>query len=155
VPATPSKEKSQAQADLSAPVAGDDATTAKLRLALADALRSNGQLTLRLKAAEDGTLRLRNRASEDARTIRELGSERDGLMRKVRDRDEELRVKLKHFGDVQDELTVLTLQLNVAEQTTAKVQAENKSLVDRWMWKMGQEAEAMNRANEPRLAKRE
>jgi hypothetical protein len=50
---------------------------------------------------------------------------------------------------------VLTLQLNVAEQNAAKVTAENKSLVDRWMKKMGQEAEAMNRANEPRLTKRE
>jgi hypothetical protein len=56
---------------------------------------------------------------------------------------------------VQDEITVLTLQLNVAEQKTAKVQGENKSLVDRWMKKMSQEAEAMNRANEPVLTKRE
>jgi hypothetical protein len=29
------------------------------------------------------------------------------------------------------------------------VQAENKELVDRWMKRMGQEADAMNLANEP------
>ena len=48
----------------------------------------------------------------------------------------------------------MNLQLNVAEQQKAKVQAENKQLVDRWMKRMGQEAEAMNLANEPLFAKR-
>lgn len=55
--------------------------------------------------------------------------------------------------NVQDELIALNLQVNVTEQKIAKVQAENKQLVDRWMKRMGQEAEAMNLANEPVLAK--
>jgi len=42
----------------------------------------------------------------------------------------------------------------MTEQQRAKVQAENKELVDRWMKRMGQEAEAMNLANEPVMSKR-
>lgn len=56
--------------------------------------------------------------------------------------------------DLQDEVLALNLQLNVAEQQKAKVQAENKQLVERWMKRVGQEAEAMNLANEPLFTKR-
>jgi hypothetical protein len=54
---------------------------------------------------------------------------------------------------VQDELIALNLQLNIAEQQRDKIKKENKDLVDRWMRRMGQEAEAMNLANEPFIAK--
>lgn len=50
--------------------------------------------------------------------------------------------------DVQDEMITLNLQLSVAEKERDKVKQENKDLVDRWMRRMGQEAEAMNLANE-------
>ena len=40
----------------------------------------------------------------------------------------------------------LILQLNVAEQKSAELVKENKQLVDRWMARIGQEAEAMNNA---------
>lgn len=42
----------------------------------------------------------------------------------------------------------LNLQLNMAEEATKKLQRENKDLVDRWMARMGQEADAMNNASE-------
>ena len=51
--------------------------------------------------------------------------------------------------EVQDEMITLNLQLSVAEKERDKVKAENKDLVDRWMKRMGQEADAMNLANEP------
>lgn len=38
----------------------------------------------------------------------------------------------------------LTLQLNMAEEQSRKLRQENKELVDRWMARMGQEADAMN-----------
>jgi hypothetical protein len=41
----------------------------------------------------------------------------------------------------------LTLQLNMAEQRAADLKQENKELVDRWMARMGQEADAMNTAS--------
>lgn len=57
----------------------------------------------------------------------------------------------------QDEIVALTMELNVTEQKSARVAAENKELVDRWMKRMGEEADAMNlnlnlngRENEPR-----
>ena len=43
-----------------------------------------------------------------------------------------------------DESVSLTLQLNMAEENSQKLQQENKDLVDRWMVRMGQEADAMN-----------
>jgi hypothetical protein len=39
--------------------------------------------------------------------------------------------------------------MSVAENERDKVKKENKELVDRWMKRMAQEAEAMNLANEP------
>ena len=41
----------------------------------------------------------------------------------------------------------LLLQLNVSEQNNKVLRAENKDLIDRWMERMGQEAEAMNTAS--------
>lgn len=46
--------------------------------------------------------------------------------------------------DVHDETVSLTLQLNMAEEQSQKLRRENKELVDRWMARMGQEADAMN-----------
>lgn len=49
--------------------------------------------------------------------------------------------------DVQDELVSLNLQFNMAEERAKKFEEENQQLVDRWMARMGQEAEAMNKAS--------
>ena len=43
-----------------------------------------------------------------------------------------------------DETLSLTLQLNIAEEQSQSLRRENKDLVDRWMTRMGQEADAMN-----------
>lgn len=54
---------------------------------------------------------------------------------------------LKCVQDVQDEMLSLNLQLNMAEQRSNKLEGDNKDLVDRWMARMGQEADAMNKAS--------
>jgi hypothetical protein len=41
----------------------------------------------------------------------------------------------------------LNLQLNMAEQRSKKLEGDNKDLVDRWMARMGQEADALNNAS--------
>jgi len=41
----------------------------------------------------------------------------------------------------------LNLQLNMAEQRSNKLQGDNQDLIDRWMARMGQEADAMNDAS--------
>ncbi len=160
---------------------GEETTTTsspafdRLRLELAEALRSQGQLQTRLNAAEGELEKLRAKTKLDTKTAKALTSERNTLATKVRDRDEELRGKSKlvevfviplltlcrengaadesAMQDVQDELIALNLQLNVAEKQRAEVQAENKELIARWMQRKTQEAEAMNMANEPIFAK--
>ncbi|CAK7265572.1 autophagy protein 16, interacts with Atg12p-Atg5p [Sporothrix epigloea] len=127
---------------------------AQLRVDLAEALRSQGKSQTRLKAAEEELEALRAKTRSDAKSIRTLTAERNSLAVKVRDRDEELRGKSKLVENVHDELIALNLQLNIAEQQRDKIKKENKDLVERWMRRMGQEAEAMNLANEPRAAKR-
>ncbi|KAF7115746.1 hypothetical protein CNMCM5793_003249 [Aspergillus hiratsukae] len=57
----------------------------------------------------------------------------------------ELQARLTE--DFQDELATLNLQLNMAEERSGRLQRENQELVDRWMARMGREAEAMNDAS--------
>lgn len=45
-------------------------------------------------------------------------------------------------------MITMNLQVSMAEQERDKVKTENKELVDRWMKRMAQEADAMNLANE-------
>lgn len=76
------------------------------------------------------------------------------MTRKLRDRDDELQQKKKLVADVQDELAVLNMELTVAERERKRAKDETKVLVDRWMKRVGQEADAMNNANEPGVARR-
>lgn len=92
---------------------------------------------------------MRAKTTADSKTIRELTAERKTLTIKLRDREEELRVKTKMIADVQDELAVLNMQLDMVEKQRAEKEAENKQLIDRFMKRVGEEAEALNLANEP------
>lgn len=49
--------------------------------------------------------------------------------------------------DVHDETVSLTLELNVVEERCRELERENKELVDRWMARMGEEADALNKAS--------
>ncbi|KAK1621772.1 autophagy protein 16 [Colletotrichum phormii] len=123
-------------------------TIAQLQLQLAEALRSNGTLKDRAKQAEDEAQTLRSKHKEDARKVRSLTAENTALTTKLRDREHELREKRKLVENVQDEMITMNLQMSMAEQERDKVKKENKELVDRWMKRMAQEADAMNLANE-------
>ncbi|OBT56090.1 hypothetical protein VE04_04165 [Pseudogymnoascus sp. 24MN13] len=133
---------------------GDDAPglsnqegVAQVKSNLAEALRAKGQLQRRLKVTEETLEGLKTRAKADSTLIRDLSAERAQLVLKVKDRDEELRGKAQLLVQVQDENMSLDLQLNMAEQQTARLKRENKDLIDRWMARMGQEADAMNEAS--------
>lgn len=39
----------------------------------------------------------------------------------------------------------LNLQVNISEQNAKKLKEENKELIDRWMARMGHEADEMNK----------
>ena len=68
---------------------------AQLRSDLAEALRSNGALQARIKAAETELLKLRAKSKNDDRTIEDLTRKEAVLTQKVRDRDEELKGKAR------------------------------------------------------------
>ncbi|KXH37411.1 autophagy protein 16 [Colletotrichum simmondsii] len=125
-----------------------DPTIAQLQLQLAEALRSNGTLKDRAKQAEDEAQTLRTKHKDDAKKVRSLTAENAALTTKLRDREHELREKRKLVENVQDDMITINLQMSMAEQERDRVKKENKELVDRWMKRMAQEADAMNLANE-------
>ncbi|KAG5923894.1 hypothetical protein E4U42_004805 [Claviceps africana] len=131
----------------------DDPGLAQLRLDLAESLRSKGVSESRLRAAEEELSRLRTKTKDDARSIKNLGTQHALLTTRLKDREHELREKRKLLEQVQDEMITLNLQMSMAEKERDKVKRENKDLVERWMKRMAQEADAMNLANEPLLRK--
>ncbi|KAK3692169.1 autophagy-related protein 16 [Podospora appendiculata] len=151
---TPGAAAAPAATDPSSPAPDDTAIVARLRLELAEALRAKGQFQSRLQTAEDELVRLRAKTAADAKAIRDMTAERRTLQFKLRDRDEELRVKNKLVADVQDELAVLNMQLDMVERQRAEKEAENKQLVQRFIQRVGQEVDAMNLANEPLFSKK-
>ncbi|KAK4070285.1 hypothetical protein Trihar35433_4752 [Trichoderma harzianum] len=133
--------------------AANDPGVAQLRLDLAEALRSRGVAESRLRTAEEELEKLRSKTKQDSKAIRDLTGERTTLVTKVNDREYELREKRKLVENVQDEMIALNLQLSMAEKERDRLKKENSELIDRWMKRMGQEADAMNLANEPTLGK--
>ena len=139
---------------------------ARLRQDLSEAQRTKGEQQSRLKSVMEELERLKIKSRVDAQRISELATEKTGLVTRMRDRDEELKGKAKLLEvivsllastythtdiilsqNVHDETVSLTLQLNMAEERSEKLQKENKELVDRWMARMSQEADAMNNAS--------
>ncbi|KAL9123352.1 MAG: hypothetical protein Q9187_000079 [Circinaria calcarea] len=119
----------------------------KIRDDLTEAQRSRGELQARLIEATEVVKRLQSRLRTLDKQVIELHGERQVLSTRLKDRDEELRGKAKLLEHVHDETVSLTLQLNMAEAQSQTLKAENKELVDRWMARMGEEAEAMNIAS--------
>ncbi|KMU78832.1 autophagy protein 16 [Coccidioides immitis RMSCC 3703] len=120
---------------------------AAARKDLAEAQRSRTELLVRLKRTTEDLENAKKKATVDNKKILDLSVERTQLQQRLRDRDEELRGKAKLLDDVQDELVSLNLQFNMSEDRAKKLEKENKELIDRWMARMGQEAEAMNKAS--------
>lgn len=88
------------------------------------------EVTVKLKHSHDQIVRLQQTNTK--------------LSTKLKDREEELRGKARLLVNVQDENATLNLELNQAEQEVKRVKQENKDLVDRWVARMGKEAEKMN-----------
>ncbi|CRG83991.1 Autophagy protein 16 [Talaromyces islandicus] len=120
---------------------------ATARADLAAAQRSRAEIQDRLARTNAELDKLKAKSQQDTRKIASLEGERTHLTLRLKDRDLELRGKAKLLDNVQDELASLNLQLNMAEDRSSKLQRENKELVDRWMARMGQEADAMNEAS--------
>lgn len=129
------KEPEISPPDLLSTLRADLATTQKARSTL--------QAQLADLSAQLSALSAQQRSSQSqvtALTRQVLEAER-----KLQDRDEELRGKSKLVEQAQDEMVALELQFNLAEQRSEKLERENKELVERWMKRMGEEAERVNR----------
>ncbi|KAH7140662.1 autophagy-related protein 16 [Dactylonectria macrodidyma] len=136
----------------------NDPGVAQLKQDLAEALRSKGVTETRLRTTEEELSKLRSRSKNDSKSVRDLTADRSTLTTRLKDREYELREKRKLIEitmtnnreqEVQDEMIALNLQMAMAEKERDRVKKENKELIDRWMKRMGQEADAMNLANEP------
>ncbi|MCJ1431314.1 hypothetical protein MMC27_000665 [Xylographa pallens] len=124
-----------------------DVSAAQVRQNLAEAQRSRGELEARIVAVTGELEKLQLKSIVESRRINELTTEKSNLVKKLRDRDEELRGKSKLLEGVHDETLSLTIELNMAEDTNKRLRLENQELVDRWMARKGQEADAMNTAS--------
>ncbi|RMY52807.1 hypothetical protein D0863_14147 [Hortaea werneckii] len=120
---------------------------AGLRTDLASTQRARAALQTQVEdlTATISALQTQNQASSTQ--IAQLSRQKADIDRKLRDRDEELKGKGRLVEQAQDEMVALGLQLNVAEEQKEKLTRENQELVDRWMKRMGEEAERVNRAS--------
>ena len=117
---------------------------AQLRQDLSKAQSERADLQSRLDTGLRDVETLKTKARTDNKRIVQLNASVNQLTTKLRDREEELRGKAKLIENVQDENVTINLQLNMAEQQAAELKKENQDLVDRWMARMGKEADKMN-----------
>ncbi|KAF2432716.1 autophagy protein 16 [Tothia fuscella] len=123
----------------SSPALPSDEIT-RLRNQLAEAQKARAQLEAQTVSIP--TLEAEKRAQ--TKSITSKDREITNLKIKLRDREEEIKVKQKMSEQAQDELISLTLQANMADERAKKFQEENEELVGRWMKKKAEEAEKMN-----------
>ncbi|KAI5292168.1 hypothetical protein KEM52_006567 [Ascosphaera acerosa] len=121
-----------------------DTTQGQIQQALALAQEARLELQGRLRAAVSEAAELRAQAQQASRSASGLRTDKTTLARRLRDRDEELRMKDKLLDDVQTEVVSLEMQLNMAEERARRLQDENEQLIARWMARVGLEAEQMN-----------
>ncbi|CBF90220.1 hypothetical protein AN0090.2 [Aspergillus nidulans FGSC A4] len=117
-----------------------------IRADLAEAQRSRSELEEQLARVTTELEKLRRRNIQNGKRISSMESEITHLQLRLKDRDEELREKAKLLEGFQDEIATFELQLNMAEERSNRLQKENQELIDRWMARMGKEADAMNDA---------
>lgn len=129
-----------------------DPSAESLRTDLTAANQNISSITTQLEVVRSDVARLTSAGSAQKAQqavlegqIRTLETERNSLSRKLRDRESEIREKARLVEGVQDEMVGLEMQVNVAEENVRKVERENKELVERWMRRVGSEAEEMNK----------
>ena len=115
-----------------------------IRQDLAKAQQERGEMQIRLDATSRELEALKARSKTDGKRINNLSAGVTQMTVRIRDRDEELKGKSKLLENVQDELVTLNLQLNMADEETMKLRRENQELIDRWMKRIGKEADDMN-----------
>jgi len=122
----------------------DTDATVQLRQDFVRAQQDRADLRSRLESLKKELEAVTTKGKSDSHKIAQLTSGVAQLSTKLRDREEELRGKAKLLVNVQDENATLNLELNQAEQEVKRIKKENQELVDRWVARMGKEADKMN-----------
>ncbi|EME47814.1 hypothetical protein DOTSEDRAFT_86218 [Dothistroma septosporum NZE10] len=118
-----------------------------LRTDLAATQKARATLQTQVSDLTSTLSALQTTRKQSTTQITQLTAQKSAAERKVRDREEEIRGKARLVEMAQDEMVALQLQLNMAEQRSEKLKQENKELVERWMRRMGEEAERVNRGS--------
>jgi chromosome segregation ATPase len=119
---------------------GNSSNAAALRVDLAAAQQARSALELEIASLS----KIKQENTSQIQQLEMRSKEILFLQRKINDRNEEISEGKKLVEQVQDEMVSLNLQLNMAEQKAEKLERENKELIQRWMKKMGEEADRMN-----------
>ncbi|KAL8901405.1 MAG: hypothetical protein Q9207_005217 [Kuettlingeria erythrocarpa] len=125
----------------------DAETLNKTRTDLSEAQRSRAFIQSRLQSVSHDLQQSRLQSALDKKRLNELATDKAALALRLKDRDDELKGKAKLLEDIHDETVSLTLQLNMAEEQALNLRKENKDLIQRWMARVGKEADAMNDAS--------
>lgn len=128
----------------SPPPRPDSPSLVQLRQDLGKSQMERADLQARWETATKELVVLRSKSKQEVRKVTSLTSNVNQLTLRLRDREDELREKAKLVENVQDENVTLNLQLNMADEQQKKLKKENQDLVDRWMARMGKEADRMN-----------
>lgn len=129
---------------MSPQLASDSDAMAQLRQDFAKAQQDRADLKSQLESTKKELDTITSKSKNDGKKVAHLNSSVTQLSTKLRDREEELRGKAKLLVNVQDENATLNLELNQAEQEVKRVKKENQELVERWVVRMGKEADKMN-----------
>lgn len=107
---------------------------------LADKTSLADNLTKRLAA-------LSTDHSDSKQYVKQLESEVAKAAELLKQYKQEAESKTREVQHLKDEMLVQEIHMNMAEKKAQKLEAENASLVDRWMQRAADEAEKMNDAN--------
>lgn len=140
---TPTKGKPTSAKEVDQTPASDLLSALRADLAVTQKARTSLQSQVEELTASLSTLDAQNKTSSTH--ITQLTRAKTEAERRLRDLEEELRGKDRLVEQAQDEMVAQGLQMNMAEQRAEKLEKENKELVDRWMKRMGEEADRVNR----------
>ena len=122
-------------------------TLTRLRNDLATTQKARATLQSQLTDLTSALTTLQSQHKTSTTQVAQLTRQKTDMERRLRDRDEELRGQKKLAEDAQDEMVALGLQLNVSEAKAEKLKTENEELVRRWVERMGEEVERVNRGS--------
>lgn len=145
---TATPPKSQPRSSTKGPLPDSQAATdlvATLRTDLANTQRARASLQLQVSELTASLHQLQTTHKESSTQVNLLTKQKAENERKLRDREEEIRGKAKLVEQAQDEMVSLQLQLFKAEEKRDELMEENKELVERWMRRVGEEVDRVNR----------